>query len=193
MAGIENITSLIKQDAENTAAEIISNAKSKAEELNKQAHKDADEKISAVVKSQDVKFASIIERAKSSAELEKRKSLLSAKQEVISEIIEKAKESLENLPDDEYFDLLIKLVGKYSTEESGSIALGAKDLKRVPSDFEAKANAVSKGKLTLSKDSINIKNGFLLLYGGIDINCTFDSLFDEKNEEILDKVTHIVF
>ena len=193
MAGIENITSLIKQDAENTAAEIISNAKSKAEELNKQAHKDADEKISAVVKSQDVKFASIIERAKSSAELEKRKSLLSAKQEVISEIIEKAKESLENLPDDEYFDLLIKLVEKYSTEESGSIALGAKDLKRVPSDFEAKANSVSKGKLTLSKDSINIKNGFLLLYGGIDINCTFDSLFDEKNEEILDKVTHIVF
>ncbi len=193
MAGIENITSLIKQDAENTAAEIISNAKSKAEELDKKTHEEAKEKVSAMVKSQDAKFDSIIERAKSSAELEKRKSILYAKQEVISEIIEKAKQSLENLPDGDYFDLLIKLVGKYSTEESGSIALGAKDLDRVPSDFEAKANTVSKGKLTLSKDSMNIKNGFLLLYGGIDINCTFDSLFDEKNEEILDKVTQIVF
>ncbi len=193
MAGIESITSLIKQEATENAEKIISEANKTANEILAEAKKAADEKTKAAVTSQKAEADAVINKAKSAAELQKRRDLLSAKQEIITEIIEKAKKTLSSLPDKEYFELLIKLVKKYETGQEGVLALGANDLKRVPSDFEESLKKASENKLTLSKEPINIKNGFLLLYGGIDINLSFDSLFDENLEELTDKVSAIVF
>lgn len=193
MAGIESITSLIKQEATENAEKIISEAKNTANEILADAKKAADEKSKAALISEKAEADAVISKAKSAAELQKRRDLLCAKQEIITEIIEKAKKTLSSLPDKEYFELLIKLVKKYETGQEGVLALGANDLKRVPSDFAESLKKASGGKLTLSKEPINIKNGFLLLYGGIDINCSFDSLFDENLEELTDKVSAIVF
>ncbi len=193
MAGIESITSLIKQEATENAEKIISEANKTANEILAEAKKAANEKTKAAVTSQKAEADAVINKAKSAAELQKRRDLLSAKQEIITEIIEKAKKTLSSLPDKEYFELLIKLVKKYETGQEGVLALGANDLKRVPSDFEESLKKASENKLTLSKEPINIKNGFLLLYGGIDINLSFDSLFDENLEELTDKVSAIVF
>ncbi len=193
MAGIESITSLIKQEATENAEKIISEAKNTANEILAEAKKAADEKSKAALISEKAEADAVISKAKSAAELQKRRNLLCAKQEIITEIIEKAKKTLSSLPDKEYFELLIKLVKKYETGQEGVLALGANDLKRVPSDFAESLKKASGGKLTLSKEPINIKNGFLLLYGGIDINCSFDSLFDENLEELTDKVSAIVF
>ena len=193
MAGIESITSLIKQEATENAEKIISEAKNTANEILAEAKKAADEKSKAALISEKAEADAVISKAKSAAELQKKRDLLCAKQEIITEIIEKAKKTLSSLPDKEYFELLIKLVKKYETGQEGVLALGANDLKRVPSDFAESLKKASGGKLTLSKEPINIKNGFLLLYGGIDINCSFDSLFDENLEELTDKVSAIVF
>lgn len=193
MAGIESITSLIKQEATENAEKIISEAKNTANEILAEAKKAADEKNKAALISEKAEADAVKSKAKSAAELQKRRDLLCAKQEIITEIIEKAKKTLSSLPDKEYFELLIKLVKKYETGQEGVLALGANDLKRVPSDFAESLKKASGGKLTLSKEPVNIKNGFLLLYGGIDINCSFDSLFDENLEELTDKVSAIVF
>lgn len=193
MAGIESITSLIKQEATENAEKIISEANKTANEILAEAKKAADEKTKAALATEKAEADAVINKAKSAAELQKRRDLLCAKQEIITEIIEKAKKTLSSLPDKEYFELLIKLVKKYETGQEGVLALGANDLKRVPSDFEESLKKASENKLTLSKEPINIKNGFLLLYGGIDINLSFDSLFDENLEELTDKVSAIVF
>lgn len=193
MAGIESITSLIKQEATENAEKIISEANKTANEILAEAKKAADEKTKAALATEKAERDAVINKAKSAAELQKRRDLLCAKQEIITEIIEKAKKTLSSLPDKEYFELLIKLVKKYETGQEGVLALGANDLKRVPSDFEESLKKASENKLTLSKEPINIKNGFLLLYGGIDINLSFDSLFDENLEELTDKVSAIVF
>lgn len=193
MAGIESITSLIKQEATENAEKIISEANKTANEILSKAKKAADEKAKTALATEKAEADAVINKAKSAAELQKRRDLLCAKQEIITEIIEKAKKTLSSLPDKEYFELLIKLVKKYETGQEGVLALGANDLKRVPSDFEESLKKASENKLTLSKKPINIKNGFLLLYGGIDINLSFDSLFDENLEELTDKVSAIVF
>lgn len=193
MAGIESITSLIKQEATENAEKIISEANKTANEILAKAKKAADEKAKTALATEKAEADAVINKAKSAAELQKRRDLLCAKQEIITEIIEKAKKTLSSLPDKEYFELLIKLVKKYETGQEGVLALGANDLKRVPSDFEESLKKASENKLTLSKKPINIKNGFLLLYGGIDINLSFDSLFDENLEELTDKVSAIVF
>ena len=193
MAGIDNILSLIKQDADEKAGEIISAAKAEAEKLIKAAGQEADAKAAEIAKQGEIKSADAVSRARSSAELEKRKLMLVTRQEIISSVIAEAKESLESLDDDAYFENLYRLIKKYSLDTEGTIALGAKDLARAPADFEAKANAAAAGKLTLSKEPENIKNGFLLIYGGIDINCSFDALFDDSMEKLQDTVSGIVF
>lgn len=193
MAGIDNILSLIKQDAELEVKSIIDAAEAEAADIIAEAKAEGTKLADGINKGAESTYADIISRAKSSGELERRKALLLKKQELITGVIEKAKKSLTDLPDDEYFAVLYKLIKKYSIKEDGTIALGAKDLKRVPADFEAKASEAALGKLTLSAEPQNITDGFLLLYGGIDINCSFNSLFEDNSEELIDKVTELIF
>jgi len=65
-----------------------------------------------------------------------------------------------------------------------------------PADFETKLNAiaVSKGgKLTVSKETRPIDGGFILLYEGIDQNCSITSLFETNIEAVQDKVQKLLF
>lgn len=193
MAGIESITSLIIEEASSDAEKILSDAKKTAESILADAEKTAAEKAASAEVSAQAEIDDILARAQSASKLQKRRDLLAAKQEIISETVESAKKRLINLSDDEYFELLYKLTKKYQTGANGLFALGARDLKRVPKDFESKLKEISGGKLTLSKEPANIKNGFLLLYGGIEIGASFDSLFEENSEKITDKVSEIIF
>ena len=51
--------------------------------------------------------------------------------------------------------------------------LNEKDLARMPQDFSAQLKmAVPGTNITVSNTPCNIPDGFLLVYGGIDVNCT---------------------
>lgn len=193
MTGIENITAIIIKEAEENARQIISEAEEKAKILLDKAKITADEKAADIEKESTLQARDILERAKSAAELEKKKCILKAKQEIISDIISEAKNKLENLSDEEYFKVLIRLVEKYATSQEGEMVLGSRDLERLPKDFKEKVNAAAKGCLSISDKSADIKNGFLLIYGGIDINCTFDALFEDSAERLQDIVASKVF
>lgn len=63
-------------------------------------------------------------------------------------------------------------------------------------DFEKKLQTVlpKDAELTgCSKPNPAIDGGFLLLYGGIEENCTFRALFDDKREELQDLTNQILF
>ena len=65
----------------------------------------------------------------------------------------------------------------------------------MPSDFEEKiiaAAAEKGGSLVLSKER-SIEDGFILVYGGIEENCTLKALLDAKKDELQDKVNEILF
>ena len=74
--------------------------------------------------------------------------------------------------------------------------LSEKDLSRVPSDFEDKANVVATkkgGTVELSKEAVNIDGGFILKYGNIEINSSIDALFEENEEKLVDIVNSTLF
>ena len=37
------------------------------------------------------------------------------------------------------------------------------------------------------------QNGFMLVYGDIDVNCTFSSLVSEKRDELFDELNKLLF
>ena len=64
--------------------------------------------------------------------------------------------------------------------KEGEIVFSQKDKNRLPSGFEAKIKDALNGKpgaqLTISNNTRNIKSGFVLVYGDIEENCSFQIL-----------------
>ena len=102
---------------------------------------------------------------------------------------------LNDLPDNEYFDVVKKLVGEYATDMQGVALFSQRDLDRLPDGFESDLNSVlpEGGKLEISKNPAMIKNGVVLEYGNVDINCTFDAIVSDKKELLKDKVYKLIF
>ncbi|SEQ32469.1 V/A-type H+-transporting ATPase subunit E [Lachnospiraceae bacterium NE2001] len=196
MAGIESITKEINLEAEKEAASIISAAeeaantlKAKTEEECSVIRSEAEEKIARKLAAEDKKTQSQCEQAEKLI-------MLHAKQEIIEEVLAKAKNKLLLLDTKDYFDTLLKLLDKQSQADKGVLLLNEKDLSRMPADFEKSAQAVATkngGMLDVSTDTVNIDGGFILKYGNIEINSSFDALFEENEEELVDIVNKMLW
>lgn len=193
MTGLDKIIAQIKLDGENTAEGIKAKSNAECEKLLADAQKDAEAILKSGEEKASKKYDDIIARANSQAELEERKIMLSARQSVISTMISSTLASLIALPEDKYFELILKMISKYSENSEGTLSFNSADLARLPKDFESKANSVSKGKLKLSSDAVSIDGGFVLTYGGVDVNCSFSSLFSDNSEKISDAVAKLLF
>ena len=74
------------------------------------AQKDADAQVQKILSQAKSQADDLIARADSAAQLQRRRLLLETKQELITSVIEQAKQSILDLPDSEYFDLILKLI-----------------------------------------------------------------------------------
>lgn len=193
MSGIDKILQQIEEDTGAICDELISRAERKADEIRAQAQEQAD---AYAVKAQEelkVKVRDIERRGASAAELEEKRILLSAKQAIITEMIGKAIERIKALPDDEYFALILKMVTKYSHPQEGMIRFCKRDLDRMPKGFMDQVNEAASGVLTLSDEPAAIDAGFILVYGGIDENCSFDAIFASESENLSDRAGKLLF
>lgn len=190
MTGLEKILEHIKQDGAEAAGKIISDtqqevdtqlgaAKAECEALEKSLDAKTAEKV-ALVKS----------RGESAAALAKRKKFLSARQEIMSETLEAARKAMLAAPREEYFATLTKMLDKFALSEPGTIVLTAKDKGDLPADFKA---ALEKKQLKLSDKEAAIDGGFVLEYGDIEENCSFEALFEAEKENLQDKIKDLLF
>ncbi len=194
MTGLENILSQIEGDAKQEADELLSAARKKADELLSEAREEAAGKTQAILQEGERKAQDIRARADSAAMLERRNAMLAFKQQVIRDAIDSTRVSLENAPGAEYFELLLQLAARFAGEGKAEMRLNQRDLDRLPPDFEAALRqAVPHGEITVSKTPCDIENGFLLVYGGIDINCTFRAIFEEAEGELRDAAGKLLF
>ena len=69
------------------------------------------------------------------------------------------------------------------------------DLARLPEDFELKINSevFEKSAVYISKQAVDIENGFILSYGKMEINCTLRAIFDEKMDSLKDMLSPFMF
>ena len=115
---------------------------------------------------------------------------------LLGETLERARQAALALPDDDYFALLLRMAKRYALGKSGEAAFSARDQKRMPKDFPAKLDAAAKelgGSLTVSKEPRDIDGGFVLLYGGMEENCSLTALFDANREDFLDAARAALF
>lgn len=192
MAGVDTIKNEILQEAEESAKGIIAEAeKAKADRIEAAKAEIADTTAKNEAKAK-AESAAHISRAEAKAESEGRRAVLSARSEVINDVIEKAYEKLKGRDSASYFSMLIDMVGAAAHGEEGTIVLSPADMQRLPSDFEnnVKAAAAKKGgslKLDTNGDPA-IDSGFVLKYSGLDENCSLKAIFDSRRTDLADIV-----
>ena len=196
MTGLEKMKSQILDEANRSAGEILEQAKKEADAVMAEARKNAEAECQRISEKSEADAESLKGRAESSCDLQKRKAVLKAKQEVISEILKRAYKKRLASDTETYFDIIRKMLNKYVLPEEGEICFSSDDKKRMPDGFEKEIAAIAAakgGKLIVSKEERNIQGGFVLIYGGIEENCTFKAMFDSRRGERSDKVHALLF
>lgn len=196
MTGLEKMKSQILEEAQSAANEILENAQKEADRIKKEAKEQAEAACGHISRQLEAEVKALEERAVSSCALQRRKALLEAKQEVISQVIEAAYETLMQAEDNTYFDMLRKMLHKFVLPQEGEICFSKEDLERMPVGFEEEIKGIARdkgGTLTLAKEPGNVSGGFILVYGGIEENCTFRAMFNSQRDELSDKVHALLF
>lgn len=198
MTGVEKIKERILEEARSQAETNIERAKEQADAIIETAQKDADSRKNKILEKARQDAVELKKRLRSVAELEARKKKLQAKQEIIEEAFNAAIEKLSALSDEEYKKIITQMI--ISSVETGTeeIILSPKDKKKLSPDFIQKINKELaskkiKGNLTLSKETRDIKGGFILKSGDIETNNSFEALIRMKREEIEPDVVKALF
>lgn len=198
MTGLDKIIKVIEAEAQARADKIIAQANEEANQILSLAKDEAKQGVANIAEKPASEIKAILNRAESGARLIKRQMILDAKQQMIGEIILKAKKKLTSLPDTDYFDIILRIVKKHAHKGTGIIKFSQADLDRLPKKFEKSLDVAIKdienASLTISKESAaKLDGGFILVYGDIEENCSFDALFNEAKDELQDKVNAFLF
>lgn len=196
MTGLETIKQEILDEARRAAESRLEAARAQSAELLEEANAQAAAFEASLVKQAEDGAENEKARAKSSAEFQHRRAVLAAKQELISDTLQKAYESLRGADAETYFAFLKKMAGQFAQPLKGQLCLSAEDLARVPAGFEEEIQNIARikgGELSLAKEGRRLDGGFLLLYGDIEENCTLRALFDAKRDELSDLANKLLF
>lgn len=190
MSGLDKILDHITQEAREEADAILSAAREEADAFLTSGKADADQIAAAIAKQSDLDVAAAVKRIQSASELREKRILLQTKQDKIEEVFAEALQQLQQLPDDEYFAAIRKMIDRYAGGQSGEIRFNSRDLARLPRDLASKA---AEYHLTIGTEPVDIAGGFILSYGDIEENCSFDVLISASREELQDRIGDLLF
>lgn len=189
MSGLDKIVEEIRRQAEAEAAEIIKSADEYCDNYMDEVQKSVQDEVDKFNKKALAERTLYDEKTRSGGEFMERNAMLKARQQCINDVIDKALEKIKQLPVEEYFELMKKFLKANVQPGDGIMKLGENDLNRMPRDFEKEINDVAmenKGTLTISRELSNIKDGFVLVYGDIEENCTLKALFNTNIDKLKD-------
>lgn len=190
MSGLDKILEHITDEAQKEAEKILNSARTEADKILSSGKAETDALTAAIVKQSEADVASSVQRIKSAAQLKEKRILLQAKQDKIEEVFKGAVDYLTHLDEDAYFEIICRMISRYASGEKGEILFNASDLQRLPA--AVKEEAASHG-LTVSDKKADISGGFILSYGDIEENCSFEVLIETSREELQDKVGQLLF
>ena len=190
MNGLEKITGQILAQAREEAKKIEHQSAEEAEKIRACAEKEAEAWEEKAVSSLERELEELRNRESSKRDQERSRAVLEAKQEIVRDLIGKARKKMRETDEKEYFGALKTIFFRCVRGECGVMFLGSRDYQRMPGNFEKEIKKIARetgGVIELREDP-SIADGFLLSYGGIEENCTLDALFAGRWNELQDVV-----
>jgi V/A-type H+-transporting ATPase subunit E len=198
MDGISRIIDRIASDAAAECDEIAAEAERHCAEIKAEYSKAEQEAYWKIVNAGAREAELRIERLGSVAQLEAKKQILAAKQELVARAFELAAQMLAELPKDKYVEVFAKLAAEASGGDAGALIFSASDAKRVGQRVCDGANAElaasgKKVKLTLSPETRSIRGGFIFTSGDVECNCSTDALIGQYRNKLSAEVVGALF
>ena len=189
MSGLDQIIQSVLETAKREADGILQEADQKAQEILRTGEQEIEALRQANAETITKEQEKIRQMAEAADKQSRRQAILRARLEVIGQFISAAREKIFAMPDQEYFDFLFQIFKNQNIQTDGEILFSEADKKRLPADFLQRLNsAVNGGAITLAEGRADIENGFIVRCGKIEINCTVDSLLEEKDSILRDRL-----
>ena len=171
MSGLDKMIARLESDCEDQCEQITVEAAADAAGMLENASRESRAETERVIAEAEKQAELIAKKAESASAANVRRMMLAAKVSLIDETIDAAVKKLRSLDVPSYFGILEALVKKNRTGEPGVLLLSAADAARRPESF-------LRGfpEIAVSEEAAPIADGFILKYGDIEINCTFDAL-----------------
>lgn len=190
MNGLDSIIDAIVDEAQQQASKNIQAAQSEKAVL----MSETEEELAALEKECKEKILKdsekVIERAEAANEQYLKQQLMITKMKFIDDVIKSAQEKIKAMSTDEYFAAMEKLAEVNAHKADGIIAFNKEDLARIPKDFaENCSKKIDGGSVKLSDKPADIDGGFIISYGDVEENCSLDSIFRFKYDELCDIVS----
>ncbi len=185
----EQVIEKILSDAEAEAEKIIKQTEkqiaSEQKALDKQLSDYKKETGSLAKKAADEKQAHLLAEAR----MKLAKEILAEKRKILDGLFEDAKKRLEKLPDEEYKNLMTKLMLKSVQTGTEEVIVG-KNETRINADFISRINntlqqqSSKKAELKLSDEKQDITGGFILKRGKIKTNASVNVLLEQAKRDL---------
>lgn len=198
MNGIEKITDRITADTQKEAQELLQKAQAQADEILKEYTRAAEADYAAALKKGEQEALQRTERMEGVAQLEAKKLHLACKQELLDKAFEAAYQKMLELPEEEYAQLLTRLVVKAATTGKEALVFSETDRARygkrvVVAANEALQAAGKNGELTLSEESRPFQGGLYVQDGKVETNCTFSALVRLQRQTMAREIAELLF
>ena len=193
MNGIEKITQRIASEAQAEIDRILGDARDEADRIAESYRAQADGEAAELNARNEKNAAEREERLVSAAQMEARKVLLAAKQEMVEKAYIQALDKLCALPEEQYVAILADLLVKASSNGKEEAVFSPEDRERVGEAAVAKANELSGKQLRLSDETQPIRGGFILKDKNVEVNCTFETLVRLQKAETAGAVAQKLF
>lgn len=195
MNGIEKIIDRISGDAQREIDDVLAKARAEAEEITARYQAQAKAEADDILARGERAAVERGQRLASVAQLECRKGVLAAKQEVIEEAFQLAMQKLTQLPQEEYVALLADLAVQAAAKGNEKLIFSVADRARVGKAVVVAANQKlgDRGQLTLSQETRPMQGGFIFSDGRVEVNCTFETLVRLQRGTLSTQVADVLF
>jgi len=177
---MEKVSKKILDDANKKRDEIVKSAEQEVAQIKKQTENE----ISRLGKETEELVKEALEREHrrlvGMAKLGIRNELLQTKREIMDSIFIEALDSLVSKKREEYLDLVKKLLEDTGVED-GEIVLG-KEESKIDQKFIEDVSTELGTKFSVSKERAQIRGGFILRKGQIEIDSSFSAILNAKRE-----------
>jgi len=197
MPGAEKLIEKILGDAQRDAEAAWADVETKKQALRDKTLREIERRKAEIERMADEAIAENRKRMAAVYDLEYRKQLLAAKQEMMQKAREAALTKLRALDDKSYIALMKKRLLECASSGTGAIAVSPGET-RLNEAFLADVNAelkktVGRGEIKLLPERRDIDGGFVYIDGGMEIDVSLRALMDEAWQQAEMQVAAVLF
>lgn len=198
MKGIEKITAHIEADAKAEAQEILAAADARVTEIEAANSQKAQDEYWTRVRSGVKECEDRVQRMKRLAAMESKKSILATKQEMVAKAFDMAREKIIGLPAPGYTEFLAGLASESAATGEEEVLFNERDKNGCGADVIKAANRKLSEKgvkagLKMSGETRDICGGLILRQGGIEVNCSVETLVELCRSEMSSQLAEVMF